>query len=114
MNKTLSMFGLARRAGKLECGFDAAVDAVKSGRAKGAVAACDISDKTFANLKFHADECGIPAIRTAETVQEISEAIGRKAGVLAICDEGFFKRISELAELNRKDAEVTADGDINE
>lgn len=117
MNKILSLMGLARRAGKLQCGFDAAIEAIKSGNAKGAAAAADISDKTFSNLKFEADRHKIAAIRIDETTEAVSQAIGKKAGVIAICDEGFFKSISGLAASQTSAERVrsnSAEGDANE
>ena len=42
------MLGLARRAGKLVCGFDASVEAAANAEAKGMIAAVDISEKTSA------------------------------------------------------------------
>lgn len=117
MNKRLSMLGLARRAGKLKCGFDAAVEAIRSGEAKGATAASDISAKTFSNLKFEAERRGIQAVRIEETTEAVSRAIGKKAGVVAVCDEGFFKVICD-SQANRISAERvrmdSAEGDANE
>ena len=52
-DKLLSLLGLAKRAGKLEPGFDAAVAAVRSGKASLLVAARDISKKTvYRELPF--------------------------------------------------------------
>ena len=96
MNKLLSMLGLARRAGKLAVGFDAALEAVKTGRAAGAAVCADISEKTYQNIKFAADRGKIPAIRLCVQAQEAGAAVGKRAGVFAICDAGFFKAVQEL------------------
>lgn len=117
VNKLLSMLGLARRAGKLVCGYDASVEAAAAGEAKGLIAAIDISDKTFKNLKFEADKHGLPCLRMVETTFEASAATGRKAGVFAVCDEGFFGAIKDIIE-NQNTAErvreTTAEGEANE
>ena len=96
MNKLLSMLGLARRAGKLQMGFDASIEAIRSGNAHGVLASCDLSDKTFKNLKFEADKFGIPAVRIDETTENLSIATGRKAGIAAVCDKGFMEAISKM------------------
>ena len=46
MEKIFGMLGLARRAGKLIYGSDAAVNAVRSGKAKAVILAADASDRT--------------------------------------------------------------------
>ena len=56
VTKLLSMLGLARRAGKLESGFDAAVIAAREGKAALLLAARDISEKTFQNLRYEAEK----------------------------------------------------------
>lgn len=117
MNKLLSMLGLARRAGKLVCGFDASVEAAVNAEAKGMIAAVDISEKTYKNLKFEADKAGIPCIRMAETSFEASAATGRKAGVFAVCDEGFFRAMKDIIDNQNSEERVresTAEGDANE
>lgn len=117
MNKLLSMLGLARRAGKLVCGYDTSVEAAGNGEAKGLIAAIDISDKTFKNLNYEAEKSGIPCLRMTETTFEASAATGRKAGVFAVCDEGFFGAIKDIID-NHNSAErvreITAEGDANE
>ncbi len=111
MNKLLSMLGLARRAGKLTLGFDAAVGAIRSGSAQGVIASADLSEKTFKNLKFEADKYGIAAVRINETTESLSIATGRKAGVAAICDKGFMRAISKMnAEDNSNSTTDRKDG----
>lgn len=46
MNRALSALGLARRAGKLNWGFDTAVEAMRSGACGVVILAADLSDKT--------------------------------------------------------------------
>lgn len=96
MNKFLSMLGLARRAGKLTAGYDAAVESVRSGSSKGLVAAADISPKTEKNLRFEAEKQGLLILKSGSTIQEISIAIGKKAGVISIDDKGFFQAVSKI------------------
>lgn len=87
--------GLARRAGKLNWGYDTAVEAMKSGTCRLALAACDLSDKTKKNVQFEADRSGVPYAEIPFTMEEISTAIGKKTGVIAICDGGFAKKLKQ-------------------
>ena len=117
MNKLLSMLGLARRAGKLQCGFDASVAAAASGEAKGLIAALDISEKSYKNLQYEAEKYNLPCLRMAETAFEVSAATGRKARIFAVCDEGFFGAIKDIIENHNSEERVrddSAEGDVNE
>ena len=97
MDKLLSLLGLARRAGKVEPGFDAAVNAARSGRAALLLAAGDISEKTVKNLRYEGDRAGVPTLRVAQGMEELGRACGTRAGVLAIVDRGFGRVVEKLA-----------------
>ena len=98
MNKTklLSLLGLSRRAGKLIYGFDSAVESVKSKKAKCLLYAFDISEKTEKNLKYEAEKYGVEIIKLNLSILDAGNAIGKKAGVFALTDEGFTKAVKEL------------------
>lgn len=103
-HKVLSLLGLARRAGKLVPGFDAVVAEAKAGKAALLLAAADISEKTFKNLRYEGDRAGIPTLRLPCTLTETGRACGVKAGVLAVTDEGFAKAVcKELAPKQNTD-----------
>ena len=95
MNKALSAMGLARRAGKLNWGYETVVEAMKAGSCSLTLTAVDLSEKTKKNVRFEAERYGVPYIETAFTLEEISAAIGKKAGVIAICDDGFAKKLKQ-------------------
>ena len=98
MDKLLSLLGLARRAGKIEPGFDAAVSAARGHKAALLLAARDISEKTLKNLRYEGDRAGVPTLRGDFGMEELGRACGMRAGVLAITDKGFAKAVKELAE----------------
>ena len=80
-NKLLSLLGLARRAGKVEPGFDAAVGAARSGKAALLLAAGDISEKTVKNLRYEGDRAGIPTLRVSSGMEALGlRHAGRCAG----------------------------------
>lgn len=101
--RVLSLLGMARRAGKLQAGFERSSGAVKSGAAKLAVICCDISPKTAKELRYVCDKFNVPVVSTDFTLQQLTDAIGFKSGVCAVCDSGFAGRVSALLTNNGKD-----------
>lgn len=104
-DKVLSLLGLARRAGKLEAGFDAVKSAIREGKACLVAAAEDISEKTFENLEYEARKAKIPAVRISANIAETGRACGVKAGVLAVTDQGFAKSLGKLIEQSTQEKE---------
>ena len=111
MDKLLSLLGLARRAGKIEPGFDAAVSAARGHKAAVLLAARDISEKTLKNLRYEGDRAGVPTLRGNFGMEELGRACGMRAGVLAITDKGFAKAVKELAEAVTEEKEEHAHDD---
>lgn len=97
-DKVLSMLGIARRAGKLEAGFDLACEKITYGKAKLAVAAVDISEKTFKNLMFEAEKYNVPCRRVKADMAEMGKACSIKAGVAVITDEGLANAVLKLID----------------
>ncbi len=110
-DKLLSLLGLARRAGKIEPGFDAAVSAARSGKACVLIAAVDISEKTVKNLRYEGDRAGIPTLRVKAGMEELGRACGMRAGVLAVTDKGFAKAVRNLGEAMMDEKEEHANDD---
>lgn len=95
----LPLLGLARRAGKLEIGFDPVKDNMISGKAFLVVCASDISPKTFKEINFFATKSNNPdlvVIKLSFNRDDLSNAIGKNAACAAVCDQGFSKKIQQL------------------
>lgn len=107
-DKELSLLGLARRAGKLEAGFDVCAAAARDGKAFLLLAARDVSDKTFKNLRYEAERAGINAVRLNAAMTETGRACGVRAGVLAVTDEGFAKAVLKEIQLRTDEKEEHA------
>ena len=103
VDKALSLLGLARRAGKLEPGFDAAVSAARAKKARLLIAAADVSEKTVKNLKYEGDRVGIPTVRIKAGMEETGRACGVRAGVLALTDQGFAAALTQLLEREKEE-----------
>lgn len=97
-DRVLSMLGIARRAGKLDAGFDLACERIAYEKAKLAVAAADISEKTFKNLKFEADKMNVPCRRLETNMKETGKACGIKAGIAVVTDEGLANAVLKLID----------------
>ena len=102
-DKFLSLLGMARRSGNVCPGHDAAVSSVVKNQAR----LCIVSDEGSERLKKemkHACTYGgksIPLLIVKYTVTELSQAIGSKAAVITVTDEGFAgaleKRYNEIS-----------------
>jgi len=82
--------GLCRKAGKLEIGFDAVVEAMKKGVAAGVLISTDLSAKTLKEIKFYADKYKTEVLSAPADMDEIKAILGKHAGVMAVTDDGLF------------------------
>lgn len=85
------LLGIARRAGKLIAGFDAAAASAETGKAALLLIAHDLSEKTEKELRFAARNKKIPLARMPLSKEEAGAACGfrKPVGVLATEDRGF-------------------------
>ncbi|MBR4798268.1 MAG: hypothetical protein IK029_00110 [Oscillospiraceae bacterium] len=94
--KLLSAISMARGAGKLKIGFDAAKSAAAAG-APIVLIASDISDRTRQAVeRFCGDGCEI--VRTELTQDDISDKFGWRFGVAAVTDNNFAKLINKAIQ----------------
>lgn len=96
--KWISLLTICRKAGRLVMGFDPAKEEIQARRAKGVFVTKDASEKTKKEMRFFCDSRGVPLREVPLTMSDIQQAVGRKAGVLAVCDAGFAGKLMELAE----------------
>ncbi len=90
--------GLSRKAGKLVFGFDMTVEAMQKGTADSVLLSSDCSERTSRNIKRIAEDCETEVYILPLTMDEIGYAVAKRAGVLAVCDSGFSKKIKELLD----------------
>lgn len=103
-DKFLSLLGMARRAGKLSLGHDAAKAAVNFSKARLILLSADASQRLkeeFLNRATSAEN--LQVLPLSYTMIEIGMAIGSKAGVLTVDDEGFAQRLSQLYNEQHKE-----------
>lgn len=97
-DKTLSMLGLARRAGKLSMGHDMALQALLKNKAKLILFCSDVSPRLINefNTTMEKHKMNTAVVKTNYTMDEIYFSVGYRAGVMTVNDENFSKRIIEL------------------
>lgn len=90
-NPILSRLGFARKANKLSFGFNKSKESCLLKKAKLVVVASDVSQKSLKEIRFFAKDIPITVIDI--TMEEMSQGLGLRAGIVAVNDEGFAKAI---------------------
>ena len=99
----LNMIGLCKRAGRLLLGFDIVKRAVLRNEVCLVLTASDLSERTVQAVKRLCSQ-GQPPVRPIKaTLAQLEWMVGKRAGVLAITDQGLAQKIQSLA--NREDEE---------
>lgn len=104
-DKILNFLGLCRRAGKLTVGNDAVIDEVKNGKAKLVIVSGDISLNTEKKLSKACANYKVEILKLNRTRDELSQALGRFCAVVAVLDDGFSKKLTQL--ISNENQEVT-------
>jgi len=98
MDKALGLITICRKAGMLEMGMDSVKDACKNRTAKCVIVSTEISPKSLKEVKFFCSAGNIEIFSTDATMDEMWSALGKKVGILAVCDKGFKKKLSTMLE----------------
>ena len=96
-DRFLNLLGMARRGGKLSLGHDAAISSIVKNKAKLCIISSEGSDRLKREM-LHAcnfENKNIPVIITKYETLTLSKAIGSKAAVMTVDDEGFAKALQE-------------------
>ena len=85
-NKVLALLGFASKAGKLSFGMN---------EAKVIIVACDVSAKSQKEINFFSSNKDVKVLTLESiTIETVSEAVGRKCGIISVNDSGFADAIS--------------------
>ena len=98
MDKFLNLLGMCRKAGRLSCGHDAAIESIVNNKAALCVVSSSASQRLINEMQ-HActyDYKNIRFITLSYTTPELTQATGTKAAVLTVDDEGFAKKLISL------------------
>ncbi len=89
-NKILTLLGFAAKAGRLSYGLETCKASIKDKKAFLVITAKDVSDKTRKEAEFFAGKANIRNITLTDIdIFTLSNAVGRKCGVIAVNDGGF-------------------------
>ena len=72
-------------------GMDMVKDACNTGKACAVFAATDFSPKSLKEIKFNCYKNGIKLYSLGMTMDDIHFGLGKRTGVVAICEGGFAK-----------------------
>lgn len=91
MNKTLSLMGMARKAGKLSVGHDTVFASVRNGTAKAVILTSDASPRHARELEAAGFDGSV--IFLSETMDEAGRAVGKRSCIFSADDAGFAEAI---------------------
>lgn len=97
-NQLGNLLGIARRAGKLDLGGEAAKQSVRRRRAKLVLLAADLSQRTAGTVRAEAENAGVRASPLPLSMAETEAALGKRTGVIAVNDEGFAHALLKLMD----------------
>ena len=90
------LLGMAKRAGKVQVGFDETVGQVRKQKAFLVLLAADLSPKSEKEWRFATKDPPITIRRSPLNKAELAHALGlsRQTGIVAVTDEGFAKALA--------------------
>ena len=77
-------------------GFDSVKDSISDEKARLVLLASDTSPKTEKEVRFFAEKNDTEVRRTHISIDEISFRLGKRAAVIAVCDDGFADGLRKL------------------
>jgi len=117
MNRSLAILGMAKKAGLLAVGGEAAATAARRGEAKLIITACDASEASVRRAKSNAETSGAKFAAVPFTMFELGSTAGRGSpGTIAFLDkglaDGFIKRLKETEDNTKAEAGLAKEGDV--
>lgn len=95
-NKLFGLLSMCRRSGRMALGFDMSKEAAEKGRAELILLASDISPKTEKEVRFFSEKYSVRTVKTTFTIDDFFHGIGKKVGIVAVCDKGFAAKAESL------------------
>jgi len=94
MKRELQLIGLARKAGLLAVGFDAATTAARLGKASAILLASDASEGAVRRARVSAESGGVVCAVMPHSKSELGNITGRGSpGTIAVLDAGLATEI---------------------
>lgn len=99
--KIFGLLTMCRKAGRMTMGFDSVKESILTHKARLILIASDLSPKTEKEVRFFASKGNIPVTAIDAGISDIGYGIGRKTGIIAVCDEGFAMKLTELTAVHQ-------------
>lgn len=99
-DRLLGFLGLCKRAHSLVSGAETVTKAITDGKALLVLYADDVSENSLKRVLKEAQAQDIPAHRLSRSKEELSFALGKHCGIIAVTDAGFAKKILTLLSEN--------------
>ena len=111
MNRCLAMLGMAKKAGLLAVGSEAAATAARRGEATLIITASDASEASVRRAKTNAELNRVKHIAVPFTMFELGQTAGRGSpGTIAFLDkglaDGFMKKLAHSAVMRTKESDA--------
>ncbi len=97
------ILSICRKSGRLAMGLEPAKDALVRGTAAGLLMASDASEKSKKEAYYFSAQAQVPCLTLPLSKGELGQYIGRACAVLAVCDEGFMRRMQAIAAQDEAD-----------
>lgn len=95
LERLFSLLGICIKAGKLLTGFEAVREGAGKGRVRLILLARDLSPKSRKEMEYIAEKQSIPVHILPVAMEEIWYRTGRRAGILALTDQGLADLVNE-------------------
>lgn len=105
MNDRSGLLSICRKAGKLKMGMDIVKGGCESGEVKAVFVTSDISEKSLKEIRYCCAVNEVKVFRLEMTMDMTASALGRRSGILGVCDSGFAKALAKSAERISADLE---------
>ena len=97
--------GFASKAGKLSYGMNSTTETIKRGKSQLAVLSSEVSAKSQKEINFHSKNNNVRVIILDDcNIQTLSEAVGKKCGIISVNDisfaDGILKAMSNDSRNN--------------
>lgn len=101
-SRLAGILGIARRAGRLACGYEAAVGEMKRGRACLVIVAADASKRTAQSIGNQCEKYNVPCVNLPICSDSLGYSIGRsKVAVVALTDKSFSFKVKEILDAGK-------------
>lgn len=95
--KILNLLTMCRRAGRMTLGFDPTFEALEDKKLHVICFSSDLSPKTRKEADFLLkNRRDITILELPFSMEELHISLGKRSGILGICDEGFKKALIKL------------------